>query len=80
MIDLNEIRAKQKNDIEKILNDLLDEQFKLKLQAATGQLANSNQSKRVRKDIARIKTILKEKGNDRRSGKKRKEKYYWKSG
>jgi|TARA_B110000263_G_scaffold70995_1_gene61950 large subunit ribosomal protein L29 len=64
MIDLNEIRAKQKNDIEKILDDLLDEQFKLKLQAATGQLANSNQSKRVRRDIARIKTILKEKGND----------------
>ena len=58
MIDLNEIRAKQKNDIEKILDDLLDEQFKLKLQA------NSNQSKRVRRDIARIKTILKEKGND----------------
>ena len=80
MIDLNEIRAKQKDDIEKILNDLLDEQFKLKLQAATGQLANSNQSKRVRKDIARIKTILKEKGNDRRSERKRKEKYCWKSG
>ena len=80
MIDLNEIRAKQKDDIEKILNDLLDEQFKLKLQAATGQLANSNQSKRVRKDIARIKTILKEKGNDWRSWKKRKEKYYWESG
>ena len=29
MIDLNEIRAKQKNDIEKILDDLLEEQFKL---------------------------------------------------
>ena len=55
-----EIRLKKFDDIKNILNDLLDEQFKLKLQAASGQLAKSSEKRRVKKDIARIKTVLKE--------------------
>ena len=51
---------KKFDDIQNILNDLLDEQFKLKLQAASGQLAKSSEKRRVKKDIARIKTVLKE--------------------
>ena len=42
----------------------MEEQFKLKMQAATGQLAKSSEFKKVRKDIARIKTIMKEKHNN----------------
>jgi len=60
MIDIKEIRLKKSDDIKNILNDLLDEQFKLKLQAASGQLAKSSEKRRVKKDIARIKTVLKE--------------------
>lgn len=60
MIDVKEIRLKKFDDIKNILNDLLDEQFKLKLQAASGQLAKSSEKRRVKKDIARIKTVLKE--------------------
>ena len=64
MIDLKEIRSKSSPDIEKILEDLVQEHFKLKLQAATGQLSNTSQFRNVRKDIARLRTILKEKLND----------------
>ncbi len=64
MIDLQEIRLKHSTDLKQLLEDLLEEQFKLKMQAATGQLAKSSDFKKVRKDIARIKTIMKEKQNN----------------
>ena len=64
MIDLQEIRLKHPTDLKQLLEDLLEEQFKLKMQAATGQLAKSSDFKKVRKDIARIKTIIKEKQNN----------------
>ena len=64
MIDLQEIRLKNPTDLKEVLKDLLEEQFKLKMQAATGQLAKSSDFKKVRKDIARIKTIMKEKQNN----------------
>ena len=64
MIDLQEIRLKHPTDLRQLLEDLLEEQFKLKMQAATGQLAKSSEFKKVRKDIARIKTIMKEKQNN----------------
>tara|TARA_B100000749_G_scaffold89478_1_gene67978 strand:+ start:207 stop:404 length:198 start_codon:yes stop_codon:yes gene_type:complete len=64
MIDLQEIRLKHPTDLKQLLEDLLEEQFKLKMQAATGQLAKSSEFKKVRKDIARIKTIMKEKQNN----------------
>tara|TARA_B100001765_G_C19354725_1_gene272019 strand:+ start:90 stop:287 length:198 start_codon:yes stop_codon:yes gene_type:complete len=64
MIDLQEIRLKHLTDLKQLLEDLLEEQFKLKMQAATGQLAKSSDFKKVRKDIARIKTIMQEKQNN----------------
>ena len=64
MIDLQEIRMKNTSDLKLLLEDLLEEQFKLKMQAATGQLAKSTEFKKVRKNIARIKTIMKEKQNN----------------
>ena len=64
MIDLQEIRLKHLTDLKQLLEDLLEEQFKLKMQAATGQLAKPSEFKKVRKNIARIKTIMKEKQNN----------------
>ena len=64
MIDLQEIRLKNPSDLKLLLEELLEQQFKLKMQAATGQLAKSSEFKKVRKDIARIKTIMKEKQNN----------------
>ena len=61
MIDMQETRLKNPTDLRLLLDELLEEQFKLKMQAATGQLAKSREFKKVRKDIARIKTIMKEK-------------------
>ena len=42
MIDLQEIRLKHSTDLKQLLEDLLEEQFKLKMQAETGQLAKSS--------------------------------------
>ena len=64
MIDLKEMRTKSSLDVQKILDDLLEEHFKLKLQEATGQLSNTSQFKNIKKDIARLRTILNEKSND----------------
>ena len=64
MIDLQEIRSKNSSDLKLLLDELLEEHFKLKMQAATGQLAKSSEFKKIRKDIARIKTIMKEKQNN----------------
>ncbi len=43
------------------LTGLLREQFNLRMQKATGQLAASSKLRKVRRDIARIKTIMNEK-------------------
>ena len=64
MIDLQEIRLKNSSDLKSLLEDLLEEQFKLKMQSATGQLAKSSEFKKLRKNIARIRTIMKEKQNN----------------
>ena len=64
MIDLKKIREKTISELGTMLNGLLEDEFKLKMQAATGQLAKPSDFKKVRKDIARIKTIIKEKQTD----------------
>ena len=57
----SELRAKDPAQLSKELEDLLRAQFGLRMQKATQQLTNSSQLKRVRRDIARVRTILKEK-------------------
>jgi large subunit ribosomal protein L29 len=64
MIDLEKTRKKKISELGTMLNGLLEDEFKLKMQAATGQLAKPSEFKKVRKDIARIKTIIKEKQTD----------------
>jgi len=57
----SELRAKSGDDLQKELSDLLKAQFSLRMQAATQQLTNTSQMKKVRRDIARARTLLKEK-------------------
>lgn len=53
-----EIRGKDAGELQKELEALLRQQFNLRVQRATGQLAAFHQMKVVRKDIARVKTVL----------------------
>ena len=57
----SEIREKTIEELKTLANDLKEEFFKLKMQAGTGQLEKSHRLGEVKKDIARVKTILKEK-------------------
>jgi large subunit ribosomal protein L29 len=57
----SELRAKNAEDLQKELLELRKAQFGLRMQVATQQLTNTSQIGKVRKDIARIKTIQREK-------------------
>jgi len=57
-----ELRAKSAGDLEQELTELLRAQFNLRMQKATQQLSNSSQLRKVRRDIARVRTIMSEKG------------------
>ena len=57
----SELRGKNGEDLQKELEALLRAQFGLRMQLATQQLSNTSQLKKVRRDIARVRTIIKEK-------------------
>jgi len=57
----SELRGKQAEELQKELESLLRAQFGLRMQVATQQLGNTSQLKKVRRDIARVRTIMKEK-------------------
>jgi len=57
----SELKVKSVEELNAELLGLLREQFNLRMQAATGQLAQTHLLKLVRRDIARVKTILTEK-------------------
>ena len=57
---VNEIRKMSSSDLEKELVDLKSELFKLRFQLATNGLDNPMKIKNTKKDIAKIKTILRE--------------------
>ncbi|HEY8857400.1 MAG TPA: 50S ribosomal protein L29 [Rugosibacter sp.] len=59
----HELRSKSSDDLQKALLDARKAQFSLRMQVATQQLSNSSQITKVRKDIARIKTIQCEKAS-----------------
>ncbi|ELX12139.1 MULTISPECIES: 50S ribosomal protein L29 [Oxalobacteraceae] len=54
----SELRGKDQVALQKELNDLLKAQFGLRMQTATQQLSNTSQLKKVRRDIARVKTVM----------------------
>jgi len=57
-----EFRNKSIENLKQIESDLLRENFNLQMQKATGQLTKPDQINKVRKDIARVYTVLTEKG------------------
>jgi|TARA_B100001013_G_scaffold266462_1_gene168267 large subunit ribosomal protein L29 len=57
-MDLDLLRTKSKKELEEELLALRREQFNLRIQQVTGQLNQNHEHSRVRKDIARIKTIM----------------------
>jgi len=57
----SELRAKDPAALSKELEDLLRAQFSLRMQKATQQLTNTSQLSKVRRDIARVRTLLREK-------------------
>ena len=56
-----DIRVMSAEDRKKELDGLLREQFNLRMQHVTGQLAANSKLKAVRRDIARLKTVMNEK-------------------
>ncbi|AHF03087.1 50S ribosomal protein L29 [Marichromatium gracile] len=56
----NELRQSSLDELQARLMDLLREQFNLRMQQGTGQLSKPSQMKAVRRDIARIKTVMAE--------------------
>lgn len=59
-MNATEIRAKSAEEISVELEALHKEQFNLRMQNATGQLQRTSEMRRVRRDIARIKTVVNE--------------------
>ncbi|MFM8466391.1 MAG: 50S ribosomal protein L29 [Oxalobacteraceae bacterium] len=57
----SELQGKDVTALKKELNDLLKAQFGLRMQVATQQLQNTSQLKKVRRDIARVKTVINQK-------------------
>ena len=57
----SELRAKSAGELNQELLELLKAQFSMRMQLATQQLNNTSQLKKVRRDIARVRTILHEK-------------------
>lgn len=56
-----ELRAKSSEELTKELLTLREEQFKLRMQRATGQLGQTHLLQQNQRDIARVKTVLTEK-------------------
>ena len=55
-----ELRKKSKDELNDELMELMREQFNLRMQKATGQMAKPHRVGAVRRDIARVKTVLNE--------------------
>lgn len=58
----NELKEKSVEQLNSDLLTLLKTQFGLRMQHATGQLGKTSDLRQVRRDIARIKTVISEKG------------------
>jgi large subunit ribosomal protein L29 len=59
-MEVKELRAKDAALLNKELQELLKAQFSLRMQKATQQLQNTSQLRKVRRDIARVRTVLDE--------------------
>ena len=57
----SELRSKDASELKQELESLLKAQFNLRMQRATQQLSNTSQMGKVRRDIARVRTLMTEK-------------------
>jgi len=57
-MDIKELRQKSTDELKAHLLELQKEQFSLRMQKATGQLAKTHEARRVRREIARVNTLL----------------------
>ncbi|EAQ13043.1 Ribosomal protein L29 [Rhodobacterales bacterium HTCC2654] len=60
-MNASELRDKSADQLKDKLGDLKKEAFNLRFQQATGQLENTARMRQVKRDVARVKTILNEK-------------------
>ena len=67
MTKASSLRAMSVDELEKELIDLSREAFNLRMQKGTGQLSRPSQMKVVRRNIARVKTMLRERSLDKTS-------------
>lgn len=58
---VSELKNKSTDELEKSLTDLLKDQLKLRMQKGMGETPRTHQFKQIRRDIARIHTVLNEK-------------------
>jgi large subunit ribosomal protein L29 len=61
MTKIADIRGKSPDELKSMLLDLRKEQFNLRFQRASGQLENTSRMREVRRDIARVMTIARQK-------------------
>jgi large subunit ribosomal protein L29 len=61
--ETSELREKSFEELTEVLHELLRDQFNHRMQKATGQLGQTHLPAAVRKDIARVKTLINEKQN-----------------
>ncbi len=60
-MNVNEMKGKTVVELRDELKGLLQEQFNLRMQKGMGQMTNIHELRRVRRDIARVKTVMTEK-------------------
>ena len=68
---VSDLRKMSTTELGEELLKLRREQFNLRMQQATGQMARSDQFRKVRKDIARLKTVMTEMKSDSSAGEAR---------
>ena len=57
-MELKELRGKSADELKAHMTELQKEQFSLRMQKATGQLSKTHDVRRVRREIARVNTLL----------------------
>jgi large subunit ribosomal protein L29 len=60
-VKASELKSKSNDELQQELQSLLKAQFSLRMQKATQQLSNTSQLRKVRRDIARVRTVLAQK-------------------
>ena len=63
-MNAQDLRKRKEGELREELTELLKEQFNLRMQRGIGQLATPHDLRRVRRDIARLRTVLNEKKSE----------------